>query len=109
MATLFLADFPPPSLNVARSPRAVRLITAVSRTLDSTKQRARPFQIADLYVFCSRLPAYYSPVLAKLARVIALVAFSLCLGLFCGTNLLCCVLFHVAIFYFDAPPFCLFF
>jgi hypothetical protein len=81
MAVLFEADFPPPSLNVGRSPRSVRFIAAVSRTLDSTKQRARPIQIADLYLFCSRLPAYYSPVLAKLARVIALIAFWGCLRL----------------------------
>ncbi len=81
MATLFEADFPPPCLNVARSPRSVRFIAAVSRSLDSTKQRARPIQIADLYLFCSRLPLYYSPVVAKLARVIALVAFWGCLRL----------------------------
>jgi hypothetical protein len=81
MATLFEADFPPPCLNVARSPRSARFIAAVSRSLDSTKQRARPVQIADLYLFCSRLPLYYSPVLAKLARVIALVTFWGCLRL----------------------------
>ncbi len=81
MATLFEADFPPPALNVARSPKSVRFIAAVSRSLESTKQRARPIQIADLYLLCSRLPAYYSPVLAKLARVIALVTFWGCLRL----------------------------
>jgi hypothetical protein len=81
MATLFEADFPPPALNVARSPKSVRFIAAVSRSLDSTKQRARPIQIADLYLFCSRLPSYYSPVLAKLARVVALVTFWGCLRL----------------------------
>jgi hypothetical protein len=81
MATVFEADFPPPALNVARSPRSIRFIAAVSRSLDATKQRARPVQIADLYLFCSRLPAYYSPVLAKLARVIALVTFWGCLRL----------------------------
>jgi hypothetical protein len=81
MATVFEADFPPPALNVARSPKSVRFISAVSRSLDSTKQRARPVQIADLHLFCSRLPAYYSPGLAKLARVIALVAFWGCLRL----------------------------
>jgi hypothetical protein len=81
MATLFEADFPPPLLNVARSPKSVRFITAVSRSLESTKQRARPVQIADLHVLCSRLPLYYSPVLAKLARVIALVTFWGCLRL----------------------------
>jgi hypothetical protein len=81
LTTLFEADFPPPCLNVARSPRSVRFIAAVSRSLDSTKQRARPIQIADLYLFCARLPLYYSPVLAKLARVIALVAFWGCLRL----------------------------
>jgi hypothetical protein len=81
MGTLFEADFPPPALNVARSPRSARFITAVSRSLDSTKQRARPVQIADLHMLCSRLPAYYSPVLAKLARVIALVSFWGCLRL----------------------------
>jgi hypothetical protein len=81
MGVLFEADFPPPALNVARSPRSVRFIAAVSRSLDSTKQRARPVQIADLVLFCSRLPLYYSPVLAKLARVVALVAFWGCLRL----------------------------
>jgi hypothetical protein len=85
MATLFEADFPPPCLNVARSPKSVRFIAAVSRSLDSTKQRARPVQIADLFLFCSRLPLYYSPLLAKLARVIALVTFWGCLRL--GTML----------------------
>jgi hypothetical protein len=81
IATLFEADFPPPALNVARSPRSIRFIAAVSRSLESTKQRARPIQIADLYLFCSRLPAYYSPVVAKLARVIALITFWGCLRL----------------------------
>jgi hypothetical protein len=45
------------------------------------RSSARDIQIADLCLFCSRLPLYYSPVLAKLARVIALVAFWGCLRL----------------------------
>jgi hypothetical protein len=32
MATLLEADFPPPALNVARSPKLVRFIAVVSRT-----------------------------------------------------------------------------
>jgi hypothetical protein len=48
MATVLEADFPPPCLNVARSPRSVRFIAPESRLLDFTKQHARPIQIADL-------------------------------------------------------------
>ncbi len=74
-------DFPPPYTNVARSPKSERFIKAVSRVLESTKQRARPVRVADLLLLSSRLPLFYPIVITKLVRVIALVAFWGCLRL----------------------------
>jgi integrase len=74
-------DFPPPLVNVARSPRSKRFIKAVARNLDSTKQRARPVRISDLLVLAQRLPHFYAPVLEKLVRAVALIAFWGCLRL----------------------------
>jgi hypothetical protein len=81
IARMIELDFPPPFVNVARSPKSKRFIKAVCRVLDSTKQRARPVQVADLLLLSSRLPYFYPPVVAKLVRVIALVAFWGCLRL----------------------------
>jgi hypothetical protein len=81
IARVIELDFPPPLVNVARSPKSERFITAVSRTLNSTKQRARPVRVADLILLSSRLPLFYPSVLAKLVQVIALVAFWGCLRL----------------------------
>ena len=81
IARMIELDFPPPFTNVARSPKSERFIKAVSRVLDSTKQRARPVRVADLLLLASRLPFFYPPVLAKLVRVIAVVAFWGCLRL----------------------------
>jgi hypothetical protein len=81
IARMIELDFPPPLLNVARSPKAERFVKAVSRSLSSTKQRARPVRVADLIVLSSRLPLFYLSILAKLVRVIALVAFWGCLRL----------------------------
>jgi hypothetical protein len=58
-----------------------RFVKAVSRSLVSTKQRARPVRVADLLLLSSRLPLFYPSILAKLVRVIAMVAFWGCLRL----------------------------
>ncbi len=81
IARMIELDFPPPFTNVARSPKSERFIKAVSRVLESTKQRARPIRVADLLLLSSRLPSYYPSIIAKLVRVIALVAFWGCLRL----------------------------
>jgi hypothetical protein len=52
MAPLLEADFPPPALNVARSPEFVRFIAAASRTSNSSNVRD-PFKSLTFYVFCS--------------------------------------------------------
>ncbi len=81
IARMIELDFPPPLTNVARSPKSERFVKAVSRVLESTKQRARPVRVADLLLLSSRLPFFYPLVLAKLVKVIALVAFWGCLRL----------------------------
>ncbi len=86
MRAVFEKDFPPPLDNVAVSPRSLRFVKAVARTLNSTKQRARPIQPDELCLLAKKLPFAYPPPVAKLVMFVALLTFWGCLRL--GTCLL---------------------
>jgi hypothetical protein len=81
MVSVFEKDFPAPLVNVAASAQTKRFVKAVARQLDSTKQRARPVQFADLSLLAVSAPAVLPAVLAKVVTLVALVAFWGCLRL----------------------------